>query len=131
MAATGVPAMIASRWLWLDGDSTGPYTDPVIQRMVIRGEVNGQTLFFHDASDQWRPMTHYLDDLHTQQLTEYRRAGYERVEFVAGRTEEECPACQAMHGRRFCIAEAPPIPLPDCTCDPWSRATYTPVRSGH
>jgi hypothetical protein len=117
--------MTGTRWLWIDGQASGPYSESQIHRLLVRGEANSDTLYWHEASEEWRPLTHYLDDFHAAQLDEIRRAGHSKVEFVAGRTEEECPVCQALHGRRFSIKEPPAIPPEGCTCEPWSHATYT------
>lgn len=110
------------RWLCIDGQAAGPFSETAIQRKVAKGEVHGGTLFWHDASEEWRPLTHFRDDAHAEELREIRKGGWARVEFVAGRTEDECPVCQAMHGKRFSFAEAPAIPPHGCTCDPWSLA---------
>jgi hypothetical protein len=39
---------------------------------------------------------------------------------------DACPACRALHGRRFRPAEAPPIPVPGCT-NLICRCDYLPV----
>ena len=111
-----------TRWLWIDGQAAGPYSDAAILRLVAKGDAGSSTLYFHENCEEWRPLTHLRDDAHTEDLAEIRGHGFTRVEFVAGRTEDECPVCQALHGRCFAIAEAPPIPPPDCTCEPWSLA---------
>ena len=113
---------MTERWLWLDGQAAGPFSEMAIERKVTKGEANGGSLYWHDASQEWRPLRRFRDDAHAEELREIRADGLPRVEFVAGRTEEECPVCQAMHGRRFPISEAPEIPLPGCLCDPWSLA---------
>lgn len=113
---------MTERWLWIDGQAAGPFSEMVIERKVAKGEIYGSTLYWHDASEEWRPLRHFRDGAHAEELREIRAHGWQRVEFVAGRTEEECPVCQAMHGKRFAITEAPAIPQPDCTCDPWSLA---------
>lgn len=128
-SAAAIPpsGMSGYRWLWIDGQPAGPYSENQIHRLLVRGEVISDTLYWHEASEEWRPLTRYLDDLHAEQLDEIRRSGHPKVEFVAGRTEEECPVCQALHGRRFLIKEAPKIPPEGCTCEPWSQATYAGV----
>jgi hypothetical protein len=110
------------RWLWLNEEHSGPYSEGTILRMVAKGQADGDTLFWDDAEAQWRPLTHIRDDAHAEDLQEIKREGLRKVEFVAGRTENECPVCQALHGKIFPISEAPRIPPEGCTCDPWSLA---------
>ena len=113
---------MTERWLWIDGQAAGPFSELAIERKIAKGEANGETLYWQEALQEWRPLTRLRDDSHAEELAEIRIEGCSRVEFVAGRTEEECPVCQALHGKRFPIAEAPAIPPPGCTCDPWSLA---------
>ena len=110
------------RWLWIYGATAGPFSEMEIGRKVARGDADGGTLYFHEGSQEWLPLTRLRDDAHAEDLREIRAEGFRRVEFVAGRTESECPVCQALHGRNFPISEAPEIPPPGCTCDPWSLA---------
>ena len=110
------------RWLWIDEKAAGPFSEMTIARKVARGEAYGCSLYWHDATQEWRPLTHLRDDAHAGELHEIKAEGFPRVEFVAGRTESECPVCLALHGKRFPISEAPEIPPPGCMCDPWSLA---------
>ena len=111
------------RWLWIDGQAAGPFSEMTVERKIAKGEASGDTLYWHDATEEWLPLTRFRDDVHAEELREIRSAGFHRVEFVAARTDGECPVCQALHGKRFAISEAPKIPPPGCTCDPWSQAT--------
>ena len=109
-------------WLWVNGQAAGPYSEMAILRMAAKGDANGSTLYWHDAAQEWRPLTRFRDDSHADEIRAIRSHGFPRVEFLAGRTEEECPICQALHGRRFLLGEAPTIPPEGCTCEPWSLA---------
>ena len=110
------------RWLWIDGQAAGPFSEMTIARKVARGEAYGSSLYWHDSSQEWKPLTRLRDDAHVEELHEIQSERFPRVEFVAGRTENECPVCLALHGKRFPISEAPEIPPPGCTCEPWSLA---------
>ncbi|MEO8354258.1 MAG: GYF domain-containing protein [Chthoniobacteraceae bacterium] len=114
--------MSVERYLWLNDEATGPFTEGKIIRLVARGEACGSTLYWHETSEEWRPLTHFLDDQHAQALEEMRQHKCVAVEFVGARTIEECPECQSIHGKHFPINEAPAIPPPGCHCQPWSKA---------
>jgi hypothetical protein len=116
---------MTERWLCLNGEAAGPFSEMAILRMVAKGDADADTLFYHEVSEEWRPLTHFRDDFHAEEIARLRREGFRRVEFVAGRTEEECPICQALHGQRFTLGGQPPIPPDECTCNPWSLAHYT------
>ncbi len=114
--------MSVERYLWLNNEATGPFTEGKIIRLVARGEAHGSTLYWHESSEEWKPLTRFLDDKHAEELEEIRKHRFVAVEFVAARTLDECAECQSLHGKHFPINEAPEIPPPGCICQPWSKA---------
>ena len=110
------------RWLWIDEKAAGPFSEMTIARKAARGEAFGSSLYWHDGTQEWRPLTRLRDDAHAEELREIQADGFPRAEFVSGSTENECPVCLALHGKIFPLSEAPEIPPPGCTCEPWSLA---------
>jgi hypothetical protein len=55
-------------------------------------------------------------------LREMRASGVMKVEMLA--TEDSCPKCKKLGGRKYRLAEAPELPNPDCTHEMGCRCCY-------
>lgn len=100
--------------------------------MAADEEVDRETLFWSDTLQEWRP----LYDLPNEGFraegrdpkAEQIAAGIKIVAYLSTQTESDCPHCRAMEGREFPIAEAPELPLPECTCTPYSGGLWIAKR---
>ena len=55
-----------ARWLLKEEQRTGPFTVRQLYRMVRRGEISNQTLFWSDRRQKWLTLVHLIDDIYPQ-----------------------------------------------------------------
>jgi hypothetical protein len=113
-----------TRWIRKDEQRKGPFTVQQLYRMVNRGEIDNQTLFWSERRQHWLRLVRLLDDLYptSENLDQMRQAGIKRVKVIGrgpGWEDRTCDACRKLIDRTFPIDAAPELPPEGCNCTPW------------
>lgn len=121
------PAKEHSYWLWIDAQQVGPYPVDVIYKMGFAGFVDGETQYFDDAAQTWRPLVALMRGVRWQQsLSAFAQGGVEHCQTLPSGFAD-CAACHKLTRKKFTISEPPQMPPEGCTCRPWCRCTLIPV----
>lgn len=65
---------------------------------------------------------------HMAELRELRAHGIRRVEILG--SDDSCPTCAALEGKKFTLDKAPELPHPGCTHDKGCRCLYQSIFNG-
>ncbi|MHB8399940.1 MAG: structural protein [Candidatus Limnocylindrales bacterium] len=81
---------------------------------------------FDDQRDSETALAHNREAarISAKSLRSYGDLGVATIEMLG--SKDSCPACAALDGRRFTLADAPAVPVPGCTNEV-CRCDYSPV----
>jgi len=109
------------RKIRFQGKELGSHSVRDLYLMATRGKIDYKAEFWSERELAWRPLAGIMFDFSPSRLVSMRDAGIERVEIMGSGSNDDCPACTALHHRLYSIEEVPKLPPPDCTCVPWCR----------
>lgn len=118
-------------YLQIDGEKVGPYEIKQIYSLWKQGKVDRTTPLWRESLGRWGTVADVPEEImeysSKERLQDIAGSGIEFVEVLPAGDERDCPVCTGVRGIKFPVAEAPPLPLPSCTCQPWSRCIYIAV----
>lgn len=109
------------------GKSAGKHSLRALMGMRKRGELAEPVEFWSKRKQAWMPIAGIMEDFEyntADRLAELRGAdstGIKSVRVLDSGNGDDCPACMALTGKSFSLAEAPALPPPGCSCVPWCR----------
>lgn len=114
-----------TRKIRFEGTELGLLNLDQLYRMALDGEIDHGAEFWSVRQKAWRPLVCIMSDFEPSRLGEMRAAGIKRVRVLG--PGEVCPVCTAICASEYPIDQAPSLPPPDCTCEPWCRCVIIAV----
>jgi hypothetical protein len=115
-------------YLEISGEKVGPYEIKQIYSMWEQSKVDRTTPMWRESLGRWGTVADVPEEMFgypsEERLRDIATTGIEFVEVLPAGDERDCPVCTAVRGIKFPVTQAPQIPLPCCTCQPWSRCVY-------
>lgn len=122
-----------ARYLKIAGEKVGPYEIKQIYRLWEQGKVDRTTPMWLESRGEWGMVADVPEEMFgypsEDRLRDIASSGIEFVEILTAGDDRDCPVCMAVRGLKFPVAQALPIPLPCCTCQPWNRCVYIAVEA--
>ena len=121
-----------SRKIRANGQELGEIPLRRLYTMRMRGELENPVEFYSKARRAWLPIAGFMDDFeisHEQRIQNMRDVGIKYAEILNSGTDEDCPACVALSGKKYPINSVPSLPPPDCSCVPWCRCVIIAVET--
>lgn len=118
-------------YLEIAGKKVGPYEIRKIYSLWEQGKIDRTTPLWREGVGRWGTVADVPEEMFgypsEERLRHIAESGIRFVEVLPAGDDRDCPVCVGVRGIKFPVAEAPPLPLPCCTCEPWSRCVYIAV----
>jgi hypothetical protein len=110
------------RKIRFEGEELGEFSIRQVMRMAEKGEINHTAEYWSEKWNEWRRLPSFISDFDDgpDRVVEMKAAGISRAK-ILGADDSDCPACKALQGRPYAVAETPVLPPGGCTCVPWCR----------
>jgi hypothetical protein len=114
--------MSEERKIRFGGEELGEFSIRQVMRMSEKREIDHTAEYWSEKGKEWRRLPSFIMDFDDQpdRVGQMKSSGIKSTK-VLGADASDCPACKALQGKTYAIAETPVLPPSGCTCIPWCR----------